>query len=139
MNNTGVNEREFIFVDDNKELLSIFEKVYEEKISGYPKYFFPNSKLLLAHLAKTLTKQLIIVLDYDLLEDRKGIQIADMIKKSFSDKHIIVAMFSNTKSPAELKKLDENDSVDWFFNKLGCDSFNRLGNFLKFFTQAAHH
>jgi hypothetical protein len=135
MNNTEVNEKEFIFVDDNKQLLSIFEKVYEGELSLYPTYFFSNSHLLLTHLTKTPTKQLIIVLDHNLSEGKVGLEIADMIKRSFADKQIVIAMFSNTHSPAELKKLDKNGSVDWFFNKANGDSIYRLGNFLKIFTQ----
>jgi hypothetical protein len=139
MSNTEIAEKEFIFVDDNEQLLSIFEQVYGKELSRYPRHFFPTYKLLLKHLTRTSTKQLIIILDYDLLEDKVGLQIADIIKKNFTDKQIIIAMFSNSRSPAELEKLDENGSVDWFINKLGYDSLDRLGDFLKFFTQAIRH
>jgi CheY-like chemotaxis protein len=139
MNNTEVNEKEFIFVDDNKQLLFIFERIYEKELSCYPKHFFPNSKLLLEHLTKTPAKQLIIILDYNLQEGKVGLQTADIIKKSFTDKYITIAMFSNSKSPADLERLDENGSVDWFFNKLGCDSLNQLGEFLKFCTRTTSH
>jgi CheY-like chemotaxis protein len=126
--------KEFLFVDDNTELLYALKSYFSKEDLDGPMYFLQTPNEVLTHLCLTKAKNIIMVLDYN-LGGKDGLELVGEIRSKYDKtKNIMISIYSNILPMKTVKKLKLAFRVDWYIDKNRDDSLEQLRNFVKQFS-----
>jgi CheY-like chemotaxis protein len=123
--------REYIFVDDNLDLLEVFKSYFDDFLAQKCVHFLRTPTEVLTHLETSSIEDIVMVLDYNLAGD-DGMALVKKIRNSNNlNKNIIILLYSAILKVEDFCKLEDWGGIDWYIDKSRHDSLEQLRNFLE--------
>jgi CheY-like chemotaxis protein len=124
-------EMEYLFVDDNLELMEVFKICFSDFLAQKAVYFLRNSTEVLTHLAVSPVKKVVIVLDYH-LGSENGLKLTETIRGLYSEsKKVTILAYSAILKVEDFQHLEDWGGIDCYIDKSRHNSLELLRDFLE--------